>query len=54
MLYCLQIGRRLHGADMGAVRDLPVDKEWEAKDPDHVAFLCRETVQVGAASEVHA
>ena len=37
----------MRDADMNVVRELGCDKEWEAKDPEHVAFLCRETVQVG-------
>ncbi len=47
-----QVGRQMMDANMTVVRDLAVDKQWEAKDPDHVAFLCKETVQVGGLSWV--
>lgn len=43
----LQVGTQIIDEDLNVVRELEHDPELEGKDPDHVAMLCKETIQNG-------
>ena len=43
----LQIGRQLKGSAGQDARLLVAEPEWEARDPDHVLLLCKETIGLG-------
>jgi hypothetical protein len=43
----LQVGRQLKDEQLQVVRELQCTREWEQRDPDHVALMCQETVQDG-------
>eukprot|EP00798_Chlamydomonas_sp_ICE-L_P002966 gene2966-12974_t len=45
LMQYLKVGKQLCNANMDVVRELNLTKSWETKDPEHVAFLCNETVQ---------
>lgn len=43
----LQIGRQLRDSAGQDARLLETEPEWEARDPDHVLLLCKETIELG-------
>ena len=43
----LQVGRDIKDADLNTVRTLEVEEAFERQDPEHIALLVRETIQVG-------
>ena len=42
----VKLGRQLLGDGGVVVRELEADPTWEAQDPDHLALLCKETIEV--------
>ncbi len=46
LAHYLKVGRCVKDAKRNVVRMLGCDDAWERRDPDHVAWLCKETVEV--------
>ncbi|GMH38125.1 hypothetical protein BSKO_06009 [Bryopsis sp. KO-2023] len=42
-----KVGRQIKDENMKVVRELAANKQWEARDPDHVALLTKETIDGG-------
>ncbi len=43
----MQVGRQLRDSAGQDARLLETEPEWEARDPDHVLLLCKETIELG-------
>ena len=43
----LQVGRQLKDSEGHNSRLLEPEPGWEERDPDHLALLCKETIDVG-------
>lgn len=43
----VKVGRQVKDEQLKCVRELNCDTEWESKDPDHVAYLAKETIDSG-------
>lgn len=43
----MKVGRKIKDEQLRCVRELDCDPAWEAKDPDHVAYLAKETIDSG-------
>lgn len=51
MLLCtipiVKVGKTLKNEEMKIVRNICCDQQWEARDPDHVGLLTKETIDSG-------
>ena len=46
-LFYLQSGATLFNAELTLCRPLDLPEDWSAKDYDHTAWLCKETIEAG-------